>query len=58
MLSPMMPTAFACRYNLQTNWKDGPPSVIYFICEDLDVTFADGAPQIVDCAAIDIVAVV
>lgn len=33
-------------------------AVIYFIVEDLDVVWQDGVPEIVDCPAIDIVAVV
>lgn len=51
--------AFACRYALRTSgWSEAKDLVLYFIAEDLDVTWESGVPEIQDCYAIDIVAVV
>jgi hypothetical protein len=51
--------AFACRYALKrSGFPEAHDFIVYFIVEELDVTFNNGIAEIVDCQAIDIVAVV
>ena len=50
---------FACRYALTASgWPGAANTVLYFIVEDLDVTWNEGVPEITDCSSVDIVAVV
>ena len=55
---PPAPT-FICRYPLaKSGWPLANDQVVYFVVDTMDVRWTGDVPEIVDCEAIDIVAVV